>query len=246
MKHAEVAGGRIRWVELPGAQPARVYLHGLGNSSLVAFGQVAAHPALVGRRSLLIDMLGYGISDRPASFGYSLREHADSIAVALDRGGVCGTEVVAHSMGGAVAIVLATVRPDLVSRLVVAEANLDPTERPRIAGYTEDEFATHGFAKALANVDPEWAATMRLADPVALYRSEVALGRGATPRVREMLIGLDMPKTFLLGARSGELEGRTELEASGVRVITVPDAGHTMMFDNPDGFATALFGALRG
>ena len=32
----------------------------------------------------------------------------------------------AHSMGGSVAIMLASRRPDLVSRLVVAEANLDP------------------------------------------------------------------------------------------------------------------------
>ena len=40
--------------------------------------------------------------------------------------GAPGAELVAHSMGGAVAIVLAARRPDLVSRLVLTEANLDP------------------------------------------------------------------------------------------------------------------------
>jgi pimeloyl-ACP methyl ester carboxylesterase len=143
-------------------------------------------------------------------------------------------------MGGAAAIVLATIRPDLISQLVVAEANLDPTERVRIEGYSEVEFASDGFGKALRR-----AATMRLADPVALYRSELGLGRATTPMMRQMLLDLTMPKTFLLGELSGELERHDELVAAGVEIVSVPDAGHTMMFDNPEGFVTAVAGALN-
>ncbi|MBP2401398.1 hypothetical protein SNS2_4609 [Streptomyces netropsis] len=59
-------GDMIRWVELPGREPARVYAHGPGATSAPYFAEVAVHPALAGHRSLLIDLLGHGISDRPA------------------------------------------------------------------------------------------------------------------------------------------------------------------------------------
>ena len=51
------AGSRIRWVEIPGLEPTRVYVHGLGASSPVYYGAVTHHPALAGRRSLLVSDL---------------------------------------------------------------------------------------------------------------------------------------------------------------------------------------------
>ncbi|MDX6346111.1 MAG: hypothetical protein QOF84_901 [Streptomyces sp.] len=248
MRHAPIApdGSRIHWTEAPGEGPARVYVHGLGASSAVYFAHIAAHPALAGRRSLFVDLPGFGISDAPAGFGYSLEEHADALAVALDAAGVSGAELVAHSMGGAVAIVLAARRPDLVGRLVLAEANLDP-DPPATAGssgiaaYTERDFV-HGGGRAevLGRVGPAWAATMRHADPTGLYRSAVGLIRGTRPTMRQLLLGLDIPRTYLNGELSGELQGHDELLAAGVAVVTVPGAGHCMMFDNPQAFVEAI------
>jgi pimeloyl-ACP methyl ester carboxylesterase len=48
---------------------------------------------------------------------------------------------------------------------------------------------------------------------------------------------LPIPRTFLVGALSQPLSGRSELEAAGVRVVTIPDAGHKIMLDNPQAFA---------
>lgn len=140
-------GDRIRWVELAGEGPVRVFLHGLGSTSPAYFAAVAAHPLLAGRRSLLVDMLGHGHSDRPEAFTYTLEAHADAVARALTEAGAEGAELIGHSMGGAVAIVLAARHPRLVSRLVLVDANLDPVPTvPRtpgssgIASYTEEEF----------------------------------------------------------------------------------------------------------
>jgi pimeloyl-ACP methyl ester carboxylesterase len=84
MRAVEIRPGvRIRWVEVPGATPARVYLHGLGASSAPYYAEAVAHPLLAGRRSLMVDMLGFGISDRPSGFAYSLEGHADALAVSL-------------------------------------------------------------------------------------------------------------------------------------------------------------------
>lgn len=240
-------GSCIRWTETPGEEPARVYVHGLGALSAVYHAHIAARPELAGRRSLFVDLPGHGISDRPRSFGYTLEEHADALAAALDAAGLTGAELVAHSMGGTVAVVLAHRRPDLVSRLVLTEANLDPEPPPTagsstIASYEEDAFVNGGHARVLETVGPVWAATMRLADPRALHRSATGLWRGSNPPAREILQRLPVDRVYLQGELSGELAGRQALEASGVRVVTVPGAGHNIMFDNPDAFVAAVAG----
>lgn len=96
----------------------------------------------------------------------------------------------------------------------------------------------------LDRVGPVWAATMRLADPRALHRSAVGLRRGSDPVMREILTALPVERVYLQGARSGELDGADALETSGVRVVTVPDAGHNIMFDNPDAFVNAVAGTV--
>ncbi len=250
MREARFADGTavIRWTEVPGKEPARVYVHGLGAASAPYYAAVVAHPALAGRRSLLVDLPGFGLSDRPADFGYTLDDHAAALAAALDAAGVRGAELVAHSMGGAVAIVLAARRPGLVSRLVLIEANLDP-DPPVTAGssgiarYREEDFVHGGgLAEVLRRVGPRWAATMRLADPVALHRSAVGLVRGTRPAMRDLLCALDVPRVFVQGGRSGELDGRAGLEAAGVEVRTVPGAGHLVMFDDPEALVDVISG----
>ncbi|MGA4996503.1 alpha/beta fold hydrolase [Streptomyces arboris] len=250
-------GSRIRWTEPAGsgsgsgsgsAGAATVYVHGLGAMSAVYHAHVAAHPALSGRRSLFVDLPGHGISDRPADFGYTLEDHADALAAALDAAGVRGARVVGHSMGGSVSVVLAHRRPDLVSGLVLTEANLDPAPpsaaaSSSIAAYPEEEFVRGGgFAEILRRSGSTWAATMRLADPLALHRSATGLVRGTAPTVRRMLMESPAERSFLQGTLSGELPGAAELVASGVRVIRAPGAGHNVMFDRPDLLAAAVAG----
>ncbi|MFG2722141.1 alpha/beta fold hydrolase [Streptomyces sp. NPDC048416] len=241
-------GSRIRWTQCAGEGPALVYVHGLGSMSAVYHAHIAGHPALAGRRQLFVDLPGHGISDRPAEFGYTLEDHADALAAALDEAGVSGAELVAHSMGGAVAIVLADRRPDLVARLVLTEANLDPDPAPTagssgIATYTEEEFVHGGgFREVLARTGPLWAATMRLADPLALHRTAVALVRGTEPSMRELLVRLPIERVYLVGGLDDGLPGRAELTGSGVRVVTVPGAGHNVMFDQPQAFVREVAG----
>ncbi|MFJ6503744.1 alpha/beta fold hydrolase [Streptomyces sp. NPDC091879] len=250
MRQAEFdsEGSLIRWIEAPGTGPARVYVHGLGAASTVYYAHIAARPELAGRRTLFVDLPGHGVSDRPAGFGYTLEDHAAALAAALDGADVSGAELVAHSMGGAVAVVLAHRRPDLVSRLVLVEANLDPyppgtTGDSGIAAYEEDDFVENGgHARVLEKVGASWAATMRLADPRALHRTALALRRGTVPTMRRMLIGLAVDRVCLQGELSGELPGAQALEEAGVRVVAVPGAGHNIMFDNPDVFAAVLAG----
>lgn len=244
-------GDQIRWVELPGQEPPRVYVHGLGATSPVYFTEVAVDPRLAGRRSLLIDLMGHGISDRPTGFDYTLESHADALAGALTSAGVSGAELIAHSMGGSVAIALAARHPHLVSRLVLIDANLDPIPRrpgasgsSGIAAYSEQEFLAGGWEEVRDRAGTHWWSTMRLAGREALHRSAYHLTRGTTPTMRELLLELKMPRTFLFPEADGPLPGTDALIEAGVSVVPVPDCGHNVMLDNPEAFAQATAAAL--
>ncbi len=55
------------------------------------------------RRIVLLDMPGYGLSDKPEAYGYSLFEQADAVLMVLRELGVDACHVVAHDMGTSVA-----------------------------------------------------------------------------------------------------------------------------------------------
>ncbi|HEY0738090.1 MAG TPA: alpha/beta hydrolase [Herpetosiphonaceae bacterium] len=248
----------LRYVDLPGAAPACVYLHGLGLSSLATYARVVAEPGLSQCRSILVDFLGCGFSDRPASFGYALEDHAQTIAALLDDLGLQQCAVIGHSFGGAVAITLAALRPDLVGRLMLAEALLDPgggdTSR-RIAGQSEEEFCTTGYQSLLANVHADAltgdplsivvAGAFNAVAPFALYRCAVGLVRGTQPTMRQRLLGLKIPRTYFFGQASLPNPDTEALPAGGIAVKVLPGVGHGMMWDDPRGFAAALSQALN-
>jgi len=247
-------GSRLRWAEIPGVSPTRVYLHGLGASSAPYYAEAVAHPALSGHRSLLIDLLGFGISDRPADQAYTLEMHADVLARALELAAVAQADVVAHSLGGAIACVLAARHPQLVRRMVLVDPALDPVrplpevKRPGSSGIgvyrTEEAFLDHGWTETLEHVGSHWAATMRLAGPEALYRTAMNLLLSSTPTPRELLERTAIPRTLLYPAADGHRADADRLAAAGVTVVAIPDCGHNIMVDNVDGFAQAVAAAL--
>ncbi|MEW2319182.1 alpha/beta fold hydrolase [Streptomyces bauhiniae] len=244
-------GDLIRWVELPGSDAPRVYLHGLGATAAAYFAEAAAHPLIAGHRTLLVDLLGHGLSDRPRDFDYSLESHAGALAAALTAAGVTGAEVIAHSMGGAVAIVLADRHPELVSRLVLVDADLDPVEPARgalgsggIAAFSETEFVDSGWAEVRDRAGALWWATMRLTDRTALHRSATGLARGTVPTMRELLTHTEIPCTFLHPEADGPLPGEDALREAGVSVVAVADCGHNIMLDAPEAFASLVAAAL--
>ena len=63
------------------------------------------------------------------------------------------------------------------------------------------------------------------------------LVRGHASHDARILRGSPIERVYLQGELSGELAGQSELEASGVRVVTVAGAGHNVMFDDADAFA---------
>jgi pimeloyl-ACP methyl ester carboxylesterase len=245
-------GSEVFWSDLPGRLPARVFVHGLGRVAWAAFGHIAGHPSMGGHRSIVVDLPGHGLSDRPAGWGYSLEDHAVVVAGICRHLGLDSIDLVGHSLGGDIAVVVADRNPGLVGRLVIAEANLEPLPpsptadrySQRIASQTETGFIASGYRDLLDTV-PSWAPMLRLCDARAVYRSAVGIVTHVRPTGRDILESMTIPRTFIRGERGEELRDVAGLEASGVRVATIPGAGHLMMDDDPLAFVAALAIALE-
>jgi pimeloyl-ACP methyl ester carboxylesterase len=243
-------GGHIRWIDIPGskAEPPHVYVHGLGCAGSADFAHIATQPSLVGHRAIIVDLLGHGYSDRPADFSYTLHDHAQTVADVLDHLGIRRSVLVGHSMGGAIAIILASEREGLVSRVIAAEPNWHAGgglfSKP-IAQYGESEFLDHGFDFLLNRYDPTYAARVRVTDPRAMYRGAVGLVQATEPDMAERFLALPHRRALIVGAHSRPYEEEDVMCAAGIPVIGVPNAGHDLMHENPQGFAAAIARSLR-
>lgn len=165
------------------------------------------------------------------------------MASVLENRGLTAVDLIGHSLGGSIALVLAERHPSLVGRLIVAEPNLDAWDGDAsvvVARQSEAEFVESGYERLIASADPSWATTLRECSPVALHRTSAGLCTGSEPVMRDILMQLAIPRTFIVGDRSPATPGRAGLESAGVKFVTIPDAGHVMMEDSPEAFAAAV------
>ncbi|MGH7674565.1 MAG: alpha/beta fold hydrolase [Gemmatimonadales bacterium] len=101
--------------------------------SVYGFRHVVPLLTAAGYRTIVIEPLGIGSSSRPPRSNYSLTAQADRLGAVLDTLGVGPAWLVAHSLGGSMALRLAYRRPDLVRGVVLLEGG--PAEAAATAGF---------------------------------------------------------------------------------------------------------------
>jgi pimeloyl-ACP methyl ester carboxylesterase len=118
----DVAGVRLYYYAAGtrGAGEPVVFLHGFPTSGHLWSDVVPLVPA--GHRVVVVDLLGYGRSDRPLGRPVSLRAHADRMVELLDNLGINYACVVGHDIGGGIAQSLAVRHPQRVSRLLLVNS----------------------------------------------------------------------------------------------------------------------------
>jgi pimeloyl-ACP methyl ester carboxylesterase len=125
LRECEVAGRRMRYVELGSGDPPVVFVHGLGGNWqnwLENLPAAARH-----RRTIAMDLPGFGESEMPDG-EISISNYADWVAELLDAVGGERAVVVGNSMGGFVVCELAIAHPKRVSGLVLcASAGISAT-----------------------------------------------------------------------------------------------------------------------
>jgi pimeloyl-ACP methyl ester carboxylesterase len=103
-----------------GAGEPVVFVHGFPTSGHLWSDVVPLVPG--GHRVVVLDLLGYGRSDRPAGRPVSIRAHADRVIELLDLLGINYACIVGHDIGGGVAQWLAVKYPHRVSKLCLVDS----------------------------------------------------------------------------------------------------------------------------
>ncbi len=102
------SGHVVRVHCIPGTGLPLVFLHGLGCASSCDYPAVVSSPALLGRRAILVDLLGHGFSDKPDSYNYCAAAQAESVVEVLRLLDLPSVHLYGHSMGGSIAIAAAS------------------------------------------------------------------------------------------------------------------------------------------
>lgn len=120
-----------------------VLLHGY-TSSVYIWKTVAPMLADEGFHVIAVDLVGFGYSDKPAWFDYTINSQARMVSRLMDRLGIGRATIVGSSYGGAVALTIALDYPERVERLVLAGSviNDEPKNHPlmklaRVSGVGE-------------------------------------------------------------------------------------------------------------
>ena len=114
-----------------------VFLHGFPTSSHIWRDVVPMLPA--GRRVVVVDLLGYGRSDRPEGRDLSIKGHAERVLALLDVLRISYATIVGHDLGGGIAQYLAVRYPTRVARLaLISSVAFDswPTREVRLVKAT--------------------------------------------------------------------------------------------------------------
>lgn len=195
-----------------------------------------------------MDLLGAGYSGSPPEFDYSMPAHAAYLKEFVDGLGVRDVVLFGHSLGGPVAIELAKLCGTACALWSSARPIWIPAGRGsgsyQIAQLPEEEFAGGGMdaliAESRACGNTMWAAALFRCAPCAVHRLPRCALRGGDPLWRTALYELPVQKGFIFGERSLPDADYEELRRHGIRVETVPSAGHSMAWENPAGLAIAI------
>lgn len=249
-------------MDVNGVGPPLVLVHGVATSRGIWRHVV---PGLAERHLVATpDLPGFGETP-PLARDFVLEQIADALADALVSlpGPV---DLLGHSLGGAVTIVLAERRPELVRRLILAApAGLAPHRAPipAIAGRVSATLvaARRRVAPRLAGSAAARRALLYgvLTDPTAATAEEArtiighsrgarrvapAIAAVAAADLRPRLSALEVPVGFLWGDRDHlfPVSGLPALRASvpGATAEVIAGAGHVPQLDRPTEFVAAV------
>ena len=257
-----------------------LFIHGFSNEAHIwddfALGLAPYY------RVLAMDLRGHGDSDWHPEGHYDYSEHVKDVLSLLDHLGIERVVIVAHSLGGRVAMLLAGEAASRIAGLVIVDSapEIDRRGAVRIsldtAQHTDPSFARPSeyetmLAHAYPAATPAAIASMarhglkQREDGRYVLKMDTALRRfvagadGDEPDAETLatleaerseamwkgLEALDCPVLVVRGAASDIVSPETadrmadEALRNG-KLAIVGQAGHSVMTDNPEGFAEAL------
>ena len=227
-------------------------------------------PALAQRgwHAVAPDLRGHGRSERPTDAGaYSFDQMAADVVALADRLGWDRFALLGHSMGGAVAQLIALDHPERLTGRVLASTFHGPVpgismELVELGRWVVRESGMSGLAEAMEarrNDSPESiAAFERLQETLPGYAEQSRARLEATspdmwmalapqfvdqPDRLEQLASITVPTAVIVGeldATMGDDCRRIAKSIPGATLTVIPDAGHLPQLERPEAWWDAL------
>ncbi|NOK58935.1 MAG: 2-succinyl-6-hydroxy-2,4-cyclohexadiene-1-carboxylate synthase [Chloroflexi bacterium AL-W] len=248
------------YVKQKGNGPTLLLLHGFTGSvaTWLPFIPSFAEQSQV----VAVDLLGHGQSATPAEPSrYRMECCVSDLLSLLDQLNLAQIDVLGYSMGGRVALQLAAVAPLRVrslmlestspgldsaaareARIVADNALADQIESEGLAAFVEywEQLPLFASQRLLPDDVRAKQRQQRLQNnPQGLANSLRGMGTGQQPSLWDKLDQMTTPTLLTVGALDTKFCGIASEMAThlpNVRVVTVPDAGHTIHLEQPATF----------
>lgn len=224
-----------------------IFLHGLGCAK-ECFDQAFDTELATQYSILTLDFVGFGASDKPDEFSYTLEDQAKITEQVIGQFNPRKIVLVAHSMGGTIGVLLARELPHLANFINV-EGNLVSEDAGiisrRTAQQTESGFINEGFNIFLSGLQASdepsfrtWAHWYEQSSRIAIYRSGGSLVRWSDSGQLLPLFNNLPKKAYVYGDKADNDFLLKQLK--DVDVLPIPNSGHFMMLDNPESFYASI------
>ncbi len=260
-KHSQFinVSGRMLHYEKKGTGKPVILVHGFAGSTYTWRNVI---PLLAQQYEVYaVDLLGFGLSDKPADGGYSLADQGQLIIAFIEKLKLQQPTIVGHSMGGVITALAAMQSPEKIRRLVLIDAGIYHGGPPQFLKYfffpfdviTARLFYTKGartrslqnsyfnqsmITNELVNNYLKPAGTPGAAAVVA------SMNKFASIRYEDISVRLQTP-TLLVWGRYDRIVPVTDAERlhkeiKGSQLAVIDDAGHMVQEEKPNEVASAI------
>jgi pimeloyl-ACP methyl ester carboxylesterase len=266
-KYITLGGHRHRYIETGGSEHTMLLLHGI-SSSLDFYDQVIP---LLSRsfRVIALDLLGFGLSDKPRNKKYSLDLYASLIHEFLNKTDSLGGKLSAtgHSMGGKYLLASALLYPGTYHNLVLSNTDgfihvpslARGISLPGIRDImktviTAEKISEKMFASAFYNAkmvnSASYRKNLRMARDPEAFDTVMALNRNLRKLdmnrtgLRKRLGELRMPILIIWGDHdryfAPVIAESVRKELPSARLVMFEKCGHSPMLEYPEKFTRTI------
>lgn len=225
-----------------------LFIHGLACSK-ESFYEAWNQKILKKYSLLAVDLPGFGKSDRPEDFSYSLLDHAGVLFELVRKIPHKRIHLVGHSMGGAIAVLLAQKNSKRFPSLMNVDGCLgsqNSSQQQQILPPTFEEFSEklalrieYSKGKPEENGYKLWYQWSRSSDPTGFQKSDESLIQlTRNGKIIDAFFSLPIKKVYFYPDRDGM--PRALKNAKKIKTIQISNSGHFIMNDNPDEFYKKL------
>lgn len=218
-------------------------VHGLGCDK-DTFKQIFDYPEFENYNIIIPDLIGFGQSSKPENFSYELEEQTSVLTYLIKQFDIKRIHLLAHSMGGAIVLLLPKYILDKVDSFANLEGNLISTDcemfSKKIAAMPKSEFNEDCLKQYQNTFKDSILLKLNSTTPTALYHSSKSLVKWSeSNNLLKEFKKLNTRKAYFYGEENLGSDLLTQL--NGIERVMIAHSGHEMMVENPDEFYNRFY-----